>query len=126
MSDVTNAAERLGQFCDGFMPPDQQDPYRMSGQYYEDVCRLVQNYFAEHDETPVDEAWLLSVGATKRGTSLELGNLRITKRHSAWSVEVSYWQHSHFPDYAPLCDVKTIGDVKRLCQVLGIELTPPA
>lgn len=52
MSDIRLAAERLGTYCDGLMPdtsgPEGQDGYRLGGQYFADVCKVVRDWLADH------------------------------------------------------------------------------
>jgi len=83
------------------------------------LARHVQRMY---DETPVDEAWLLSVGASRQLHSLlidavELGFSSLPL--AVWILPEAVWMYL---EGKGIKENPTRGDVRRLCEALGIEL----
>lgn len=111
-SEVKAAAERLRRNVHAY-DPDGQEKQR------QDIAAVLNDWWAEHDETPIDPDWLKSVGANvaQQGAYAALtGN----------GMELLVTEHGFYLyDLAHGIDIpalKTRGEVRRLCAVLGIEL----
>ncbi len=70
------------------------------------------------DGEPITEDWLRSVGF-KSGLRIELGRLQFTN-YKGWNA---WWAFSDMSGAIRLVnDVKTRGDLRRLCKCLGVQL----
>ena len=131
--DVAKAAERLRRIGGGeTVESVYAQPYRLEHQvgqydhpYHADMRLSLGKYLAEHDQTPITEAWLRSVGferfepsgsgvfisATHDGIQLSQGY------RGQWLIESCEMSEDAEP--------KTRGDVRRLAAALGIQLATP-
>jgi len=115
--ELKQAAERL------------LNPHRVSDQFQEmmaqayriadDYTMLAEAYLREHpsdDDTPIDEAWLRSVGFAERPEypcGIWLDGLRYMPKHKNW-----LWCET----IMARCTVCTRGELRRLCSALGVTL----
>jgi len=128
MTDLQQAAERLRRIHQGedaeavygrdINLNDFADPY---------VCDLrgaLGEWLAEHDPTPIDEAWLRSVGLCEREGDPWDGVLVLDSGDDLslqWE-DGCVWLFL-YADCRECCHVKTRGAFRRLASVLGLSLT---
>ena len=100
--------------------------HTLGGEQHEDERKVINAYLAEHDPTPIDEAWLRGIGFDgpmfdMDRLALVLGRFRFTN-YCGWNLwravgpgPAQIWERV-------VNDVKTQGDFYRLAQCLGITL----
>jgi hypothetical protein len=128
MNDVQAAAERIRRFkagkdamADIWPEFDNTDLGRRI-----DYATLARAYLALHDPTPLDEAWLKAVGfevdvRDGKAPSMFLDRLRISLKWKQWTT----WLKTGVNDWITMSVVATRGDVRRLCDALGVTLSEP-
>lgn len=105
--------DELRAAADVFLGP--QDTSQSMASFYSAANTLARHVQRMYDETPVDEAWLLSVGARRQYYSLFIGAVELDFS----SLPAAVWM------YVGGKGIKknpTRGDVRRLCEALGIKL----
>jgi hypothetical protein len=118
MSDVRAAAERLRTYWN--VNPDEREfsDGEVVHLYLEDLRVTSEAYLAEHDETPIDEEWLKSLGKTGR-VFLDYAD------EDGWFFAIAADDHGiHCAGLEKT--FKTRSDVRRLCTALGIQLKEPS
>ena len=104
----------------------ERDKIRRDGGHAEwieerDGMILARAYLAENDDTPIEEAWLRSFGFTDdRMGALTLGHLHLGNLNprGAGGTRNRYACVS----MAPIKFPSTRGQLRRLCEALGVEL----
>jgi hypothetical protein len=142
MSDVREAAERLREYAELIVgsvtktvEPNSTGYEVNNGPVHWGLMEpyeLAAAYLAEHDETPIDEAWLRSVGFERDGRELCLffkydccrASEIVVHSDYGWKVGGGSVNHQSLMTLHNI--PKTRGDVRRLCSALGIELTGDA
>jgi hypothetical protein len=97
-----------------------------AGLQQRDEQAVVAAYLALHDPTPLDETWLRAVGfevdvRDGRAPSMFLDRLRISLKWKQWTT----WLKTGVNDWITMSVVATRGDVRRLCDALGVTLSEP-
>jgi len=88
----------------------------------EAVAILARHVQRMYDDTPVDEVWLLSVGASRQFHSLPIDAVELKFSSlpvAVWILPEAVWMYL---EGKGIKENPTRGDVRRLCEALGIEL----
>jgi hypothetical protein len=120
--EIKAAAERLTENCwDTYLAgdPHTRDWHRIFDAAMLDGRNVARAYLAEHDDTPIDEAWLRSAGL-KHSDGGWYVTIASGPNRLYWVgglVSISRDGHKH----VSLCTgINTRGQLLRLCQALGI------
>lgn len=125
MSELQKATERLRQFRRFYEHDEGEDPYAFGDERQaKDLVRTSNECLRLMDETPIDEAWLLSAGFThrhphpiSREKSLIIDDLEV------WAFLCGDgWEWGAHWGTTLLREIATRGDVRLLAVALSIEL----
>ena len=100
--------------------------HTLGGEQHEDERKVINAYLAERDPTPIDEAWLKSVGGKKDDHPQKITfhrddsmSIELWNANDGWKAMLV---HSSQHQSCIVRGLKTRGDVRRLAQCLGITL----
>lgn len=119
MKDPREAAKRLlsgGHFCSGGLQ-------RARGATA-DAMSLAAAYLAEHPEdheTTINRKWLTSVTAgadSVGGLRLPGSSLVVVYSGNGWRIHTAY-------DDSEVCELRTRGELRKLCSAIGVSLREP-
>jgi hypothetical protein len=130
MNDVQAAAERIRRFkagkdamADIWPEFDNTDLGRRI-----DYATLARAYLALHDPTPLDEAWLESIGGDFNVEMCAYG-FKIDSRNTLWLRANGQWWMTLDSMYGgrvcPHSRKTTRGEIKQVALALGIDLREP-
>lgn len=120
MNTLETSASMLIDFFNS--PGRQTDWENASAACVEDMAIICQDWFAEHDPTPVDEEWLLAVGAVRQQEINEFGHYMDGYRlgEPLWFSFDGTCQ-MEVNDGTPI-DNPTRGQVRTLCRVSEVTM----